>query len=1666
MPAQDLVIVLRVDDKGTRVIKQFATKGTTAFKKLGAETKKTSSKFKAFKAQAKSSFATFATGLLPVMGMMGAINLLRRSFTEMIRTGREYETAMANVATLTRQSQEEVERMRDAMLDLSPTLGKAADMAGGLYQAISAGIPIGKDGAIAIGFLEVAAKTAKAGLSSMDATVRLLASTMNAYNMQMGTSEEAIKSVSIVSDILFGTVKYGITTMKELVASIPRITSTAAALRIPLTEVGAALAALTARGLTTRIAVLSLNRMLMTFVKTTPKSASAAKALGLEWDAAGVIIGGIPHIIEQISKATVNVTPEIRRFAFESNNVAEIQRKVADAMGMNVTKLAQLFPNVSSLRAALMLTADQGERFREILKGMEEGVKGLGGTFSWTEEAMKRHMSTATFWMSTMENIFDKFKIQFFLGITESFRQGIASQEDFQAKVDEWTKVAGKKVKEFAMKMVDVIKKGIEFAKVIGKVAKELLKLWLITKGMRLAAPFLGASKGVAGFLRNVILAQKGVGALRLKGIGLGGVMGKLGLVGATAFAAWQVGRMIGKLTGLDNWLQNKMFPTLYTWLGIVKDINKEVERGPGHYKALEMRTEALGKATKIVGEEITNITDAKKILYKEWKATGDLGSATLNDWIKKMVDLKAVDDGNLKTTIDRRKEQEKLGNEIDDLFNAMKELESGTSKQITTWKTWTNKATSGVKGVYDSVQNMKKEMKEWVIEFKVTTAKDFVSRAKDAAQLLADIETELYEKNVVAKMSEVQRKLYENRQYHKGLLEQIEAEKKADQDLYKSKVEELDKYFALQRENLNARITDAYREVGIHEEIARAKLAISAATKESELANAKAQFASRVEVLRASGVEEIATTEATAREVLEKEKEGLDERIKYYDYMKKQVLKSQKETSEGIIKGTSTVLSGWKKMNKEIEADTIRSIANIIKSGGNLWEGLKGIFDNITNYWIDKVVNQMVKGGAKLWDTLKKGFSGLSKSFSSVFTNIGGAVSGLGGIVGGSVGKATDVVGGLIGKFGKLAGPIGAAISIGMKLPIIGDVIKGITGKVTKLLSKIPLIGKLFKKSETEAEKAARLLDEMIKGLTGSVSKFGDVTEDTATNIAEAITSGMQGFAAVSKYYGDVLKDVGITQESINDQWMRAGDIINHMKEGFLSTEEGVDALTDSFTQLLKGAQDFGTEGSKAMSDFIKMVRESGTEVQAVTDYINDQLGVTKASSMSAAQGLAAMAANTLPGLTKLIERQTELNDKIAGVKEGTPEWNRLNEQLNKVNDTLAGLAEKVEAGKGSLASLERRSMAVFNAMIANGATYAEAMDSIGGTLDIIAQKHADLGTEAGAGIQELMKIREVTQEHQGLFNAIDGNLAVMNALANTGSLTQEVLQDSANSAKGYYNQLVNAGLNGNQALAQMAPTLERLRFLSEEHNLELDKGTLALIEQAEQAGILKEQEMSMQETMMAGFGMLLDALGVDLPNAMQKSVDKLKDMEDAMAGSGVVSALELVKTTAESTFGSMTTQVDGLTTKIGAIETKLGDASNATDIMKTKMIESFNAVNAGIGEAESGIRGLEGTIRRGKFTLPFDIAMPKIPKPISAQGGFEGRIKEPVQPFIAHKGEYLKIWRKGESEMGGQTGANINVTIEPVAIPKENETVLNFVVKRIEKGDVRIPISSVRGN
>lgn len=219
----------------------------------------------------------------------------------------KFEAEMANVSTmLNKQSQRLLPEMARAVEHMAVKFGEGTKtLSKGLYDILSAGIPASKS----LDVLAQSAMAARAGVATTAEAANLLATVMNAYSVSADKAEQ-------VSDILFTTVKGGMTTFAELAASMGQSISTAAAAGVTFQEFSGFLAMMTNAGIKTADAVTALNAMLIAFLKPSEKGARIAKEFGFELDTDTIraigLVGAMKKLTDATQKQVAAIFPEIR----------------------------------------------------------------------------------------------------------------------------------------------------------------------------------------------------------------------------------------------------------------------------------------------------------------------------------------------------------------------------------------------------------------------------------------------------------------------------------------------------------------------------------------------------------------------------------------------------------------------------------------------------------------------------------------------------------------------------------------------------------------------------------------------------------------------------------------------------------------------------------------------------------------------------------------------------------------------------------------------------------------------------------------------------------------------------------------------------------------------------------------------------------------------------------------------------------------------------------------------------------------------------------------------------------------------------------------------------------------------------------------------------------
>lgn len=594
----------------------------------------------------------------------------------------------------------------------------------------------------------------------------------------------------------------------------------------------------------------------------------------------------------------------------------------------------------------------------------------------------------------------------------------------------------------------------------------------------------------------------------------------------------------------------------------------------------------------------------------------------------------------------------------------------------------------------------------------------------------------------------------------------------------------------------------------------------------------------------------------------------------------------------------------------------------------------------------------------------------------------------------------------------------------------------------------------------------------------------------------SQAIVDNLDDIRAAGEEVRDTLINIGLTPPTIppeisgeaprlkaevTDPWAEAIAGFD-VYMGILDlSKEQLEGFDDLWGTLIDLAERYGKEGTKAFTDMIVAVRDAGLEIEALNDYVFGWLD-------TASKGLTAMADAIMPKVAKeitdlqdsLVDYNKELADVNKEILEleqgpGRKGKRRYQEQLEELTDlrseiigiiedtdtAIEGLRTGAVSAQGELDTVGNLLLATFGAMIEQGASFGEALTAIQDPLTVLRDRYEVLGLDGGVAIEKLMGILKVKEANEELFAAIDGNRMVLQALGNTGFLTQEIMDDVMSQASNYYDSLINAGLTAEDALALMAPTLQDLQGYADEFGLALDPATQALVDQAGAAGLLKDEAKTTAEVLVEGF----DAV-----------VGKLDELINKLIGAGGVT----------DAIGSIGSAIDDVNTEVA---TSINEINNtAVDLDGwMPMLETVFDVTEGIKGIGTVIDEINAkSINPGSWMPLFDVNLPGGTGPkIGAAHGFEGTVTGPYQ-FNVEPGvrEHVSMTpvsgspRSGTPLPGGMDMGKViallqqliaatkesgNIEIEPIVIPTGNDYVIELVTKKIERGEIEIPIDAV---
>jgi len=336
-----------------------------------------------------------------------------------VKLAGDFSKRLAEVSTLMdNTSEKSIKQMGKELRLLSQTSGLAlSSLSKAKYDIVSAGF---SGAAQSAQVLAASSQLAVGGVTSAASAADLLTTSLNAYGMDAS-------QVNDISDTLFTTVRLGKTTMDELAGSLGKVLPIAKASGVSLSDVGAAMASLTAGGINTAESTTALRGAIIALTAPTDAAAKAMK------------VGGI----------------EAKRFDDGSFNLLETIKQFE---GMDPAALRKFIPDISASVAVSALANN--------VEGLSDNLLAFEDRAGASETAFNKMAGEFNTQMSMLKNTSQSVMIEIGNVIIDAILPTVTQANEALAKMGEigWDVVAGRLVEN-----MDVLKNlAIQSFEIIG----------------------------------------------------------------------------------------------------------------------------------------------------------------------------------------------------------------------------------------------------------------------------------------------------------------------------------------------------------------------------------------------------------------------------------------------------------------------------------------------------------------------------------------------------------------------------------------------------------------------------------------------------------------------------------------------------------------------------------------------------------------------------------------------------------------------------------------------------------------------------------------------------------------------------------------------------------------------------------------------------------------------------------------------------------------------------------------------------------------------------------------------------------------------------------------------------------------------------------------------
>lgn len=248
--------------------------------------------------------------------------------------------------------------------DMSLPGVSAKDAALAMVELAKAGLSVNDTMAASKGVLSLA----KAGQMDTAAAAEVAANALNAFSLEG-------KEANRIADLLAAAANASSANVSDLAFSLQMSSASAAAVKVPVEDLTAAIAQMANNGIKGSDAGTSLKTMFMNLIPTTDKAKQSFKKLNLDfYDAKGNFVG-LRDMVRQLEEGTKNLTDEQKALHIEQIFGADSSRAANILLKEGVQGYDRMTAAVKKNGAATELAAAQNAGFKGALDGLKSSLE-------------------------------------------------------------------------------------------------------------------------------------------------------------------------------------------------------------------------------------------------------------------------------------------------------------------------------------------------------------------------------------------------------------------------------------------------------------------------------------------------------------------------------------------------------------------------------------------------------------------------------------------------------------------------------------------------------------------------------------------------------------------------------------------------------------------------------------------------------------------------------------------------------------------------------------------------------------------------------------------------------------------------------------------------------------------------------------------------------------------------------------------------------------------------------------------------------------------------------------------------------------------------------------------------------------------------------------------